>query len=203
MKRNNTLKVNEIFCSLQGEGQRAGMPVVFVRLSGCNKACSFCDTKHDEGQELSIPIIIDKIEQVGKGCHRIIFTGGEPLLQLEYDTLIPFAEAGFDIGLETNGSLPLPDGVSFEYVSVSPKVDVRTLKRNFRYYEINEIRYPLAAGQTPPHIMDLPEAEAYFVSPIFDGNTPIQANIDWCAQFCKDNPEWRLSIQIHKILGFA
>lgn len=200
--KNNTLKVNEIFYSLQGEGQLAGMPVVFVRLSGCNKACYFCDTKHETGEELSIPIIISRIKELTQDCGMVIFTGGEPLLQLDSDAVEAFIRAGYNVGLETNGSLPIPEGVQFDYVSVSPKVPPMELKKNFPQ-GANEIRYPLAAGQTPPPLHILPDAERYYVSPLFNQNLPQKEVIDWCVQFCKDNPDWSLSIQLHKILGFA
>ena len=72
------------FYSLAGEGANTGMPVVFVRLSGCNKVCSFCDTAHESGEELSIPIIISRVKVLTQDCGMIIFTGGEPLLQLDF-----------------------------------------------------------------------------------------------------------------------
>jgi 7-carboxy-7-deazaguanine synthase len=200
--KSNTLKVNEIIFTLQGEGQLAGMPVVFVRLSGCNKACYFCDTKHETGEELSIPIIISRVKTLNPDCTMVIFTGGEPLLQLDSEVVEAFIRAGYNVGLETNGSLPIPDGVQFNYISVSPKVTPMEVKKNFPQ-GTNEIRYPLKHGQTPPPLHILPDAERYYVSPVFRGNTLIKQNVDWCIQFCKDNPQWSLSIQLHKILGFA
>lgn len=200
--KNNTLKVNEIIFTLQGEGQLAGMPVIFVRLSGCNKVCPFCDTAHETGEELSIPIIISRVKTLNPDCTMVIFTGGEPLLQLDSEVVEAFIRAGYNVGLETNGSLPIPDGVQFNYISVSPKGTPMEVKKNFPQ-GTNEIRYPLKHGQTPPPLHILPDAERYYVSPIFRGNTLIKQNVDWCIQFCKDNPQWSLSIQLHKILGFA
>ena len=113
-----------------------------------------------------------------------------------------FIRAGFNVGLETNGSLPIPEGVQFDYVSVSPKVTPMELKKNFPQ-GANEIRYPLQHGQTPPPLHILPDAERYYVSPVFRDSLPIKQNIEWCVAFCKDNPDWSLSIQSHKILGFA
>mgnify|MGYP000855462852 CR=1 FL=1 len=196
------LKVNEIFYSLQGEGAQTGKPVIFVRLSGCNLKCSFCDTKHEEGSEMTLDTILTKVKEQSTVCNYIIFTGGEPLLQLDREAVEAFIRAGYSVGLETNGSLPIPDGVQFDYVSVSPKVTPMELKKNFPQ-GTNEIRYPLTHGQTPPPLHILPDAERYYVSPVFRGNTLIKQNVDWCIQFCKDNPQWSLSIQLHKILGFA
>jgi len=198
----NKLKVNEIFYSLAGEGANTGMPVIFIRLSGCNKACPFCDTEHKSGEELTIPIIYNRIKELTTKCNSIIFTGGEPLLQLNAEIVCEFQHLGFWIGLETNGSIKPDAGCCFDYVSVSPKVPPMELKANFPS-GVNEIRYPLQFGQIPPPLHLLPIADKYYISPIFDGLKKIQPNIKWCLDFCKDNPDWCLSIQSHKILGFA
>ena len=198
----NSLKVNEIFYSLAGEGANVGRPVVFIRLSGCNMKCPFCDTLHRQGRFISIPIIIEEIKRKAKNCNYIIFTGGEPLLQLNPEIVEQFLRQGFKIGLETNGTLPIPKEAHFDYITVSPKVEALTVKNNFPR-GVNEIRYPLAFGDAPPPLHLLPYADRYYVSPLFDGVLKNQINIGWCVTFCKEHPVWSLSVQLHKILGFA
>lgn len=201
MKNSGILKVNEIFYSLQGEGAMTGTPAVFVRLSGCNKFCSFCDTRHEEGTEMGILDMLGMIKTTYCDSNWIIFTGGEPLLQLDFFTIDSSHLAGYKVALETNGSLPIPSGCFFDYITVSPKVSPSELKRNFPY-GVSEIRYAIAHGQTPPPLHLLPDAGNYFVSPIFSKKRMVQRNVNWCVDFCKKNPEWRLSIQSHKLLNF-
>jgi 7-carboxy-7-deazaguanine synthase len=102
------MKINEIFTSIQGETSFAGLPFTFVRLTGCNLRCSYCDTPYayEEGVEWSIDQVLAEIHQ--KGIARIVLTGGEPLLQNETPTLCSLmAEKGFSVLLETNGSMPI------------------------------------------------------------------------------------------------
>jgi 7-carboxy-7-deazaguanine synthase len=102
------MKINEIFNSIQGETSFAGLPFTFVRLTGCNLRCSYCDTPYayEEGVEWSIDQVLAEIHQ--KGIARIVLTGGEPLLQNETPTLCSLmAEKGFSVLLETNGSMPI------------------------------------------------------------------------------------------------
>jgi len=197
----NKLKVNEIFYSLQGEGANTGMPVIFIRLSGCNKNCSFCDTDHKQGVLMDIHEIYDWLLHFS-ACNKVIFTGGEPLMQLTPDHTDFFTKVGYSIGLETNGTLPLYKGevnFDFDYVSVSPKINAQAICQNFLNNEVNEFRYAIAKNQTPPDIQDLPIADAYFISPICDGDGIIQENVDWCIQFCLSHPRWQLSVQSHKL----
>ena len=102
------LKVNELFYSIQGESSHAGRPCVFVRLTGCNLRCSYCDTRYayDEGQNLEIDEIIDRVTSYQ--CRLIEITGGEPLIQKETPELIhQLLERGFEVLLETNGSIDI------------------------------------------------------------------------------------------------
>lgn len=201
------LKVNEIFYSLQGEGAQTGKPVIFVRLSGCNLKCSFCDTKHEEGSEMTLDTILTKVKEQSTVCNYIIFTGGEPLLQLNVESLQFFYDAGYNIGLETNGTMPIPlsmrDLVS--YITISPKKIDETLKVNFKNIYIDEIRVPLMNGQriTDDQFKLLPDARKYYISPIFEDSAKnIVCNVHWCLDYCKDNPIWNFSVQLHKLLMF-
>ncbi|MDR1223165.1 MAG: 7-carboxy-7-deazaguanine synthase QueE [Tannerella sp.] len=183
------LRVNEIFCSIQGEGANAGMLAVFIRLAGCNLKCPFCDTRHEDYREMTVAEIITEIK--GYKCNTVIWTGGEPSLQLTDEILINFMPA-FNC-IETNGSNPVSGLI--DYVACSPKVGTELLNRNFK--RVNEFRYPVKAGDTLPDISLLPAADDYFVSPI----DVSRENVDYCLKLIKENPVWRLSVQIHKLLN--
>lgn len=129
-----TLKINEIFFSAEGEGLRQGEPTIFVRLSGCNLRCSFCDTKYawEEGRELTVPEILSNIVGISKRWPAgwVSLTGGEPLLQ----DLRPLARAlhktGFLIQVETNGTRPL--NFPADWLTVSPKPPAYMVSRDLR-----------------------------------------------------------------------
>ena len=201
------LKVKEIFHSIQGEGAHAGEASIFIRLSGCNQNCSYCDTDWAGGDSMSVEEIYEKI-RIGIKSKRIIWTGGEPLLQLDSAIIRYFNYRGYKQSIETNGSIPLPRGL--DYVVCSPKVDEKTINENFEDGEINEFRYPIGifeeALYEPPKIYDLPSADYYFVSPIFVGEPHKrlkmdEKNLEIAIKFIKHNPKWRLSIQQQKIWG--
>ena len=114
------MKINEIFYSLQGEGIQTGVPTIFIRFTGCNLRCKWCDTKYayDEGEDLSIDQIIEKIKSYPST--QICVTGGEPLLQDELSTLIQrLIELKYDINLETNGSIHIGNLPFFEKLFIS------------------------------------------------------------------------------------
>ena len=113
-------RVNEIFYSLQGEGFWTGTPMVFVRFSGCNLRCPFCDTDHREGRPMRVEEIVQAVRAAGS-CKRVCLTGGEPLLQLDRELVDALHQAGYTLHLETNGTRPVPEGV--DWVTLSPKED--------------------------------------------------------------------------------
>ena len=110
-------KINEIFYSLQGEGFHTGTPAVFVRFSGCNLRCSFCDTRHEEGVMMTDEEIVEKVSSFP--ARMVILTGGEPSLWIDKALISRLREAGKQICIETNGTRPLPDGI--DWVTCSPK----------------------------------------------------------------------------------
>jgi len=194
----NKLKVVEIFYSIQGEGANTGMPAIFIRLSGCNLNCWFCDTEWHKYIEMSIPDILNNIQQYP--CKNIIWTGGEPTLQLTDEILSHFE--GYYHCIETNGTHPVPSRI--DYISCSPKVSPATLKRNFLF--IDELRFPLNKNEKLPAIEELPRAKNYYISPLFLGTDKErkdlnQENIDYCIDYILHNPGWKLSIQLHKLLN--
>jgi 7-carboxy-7-deazaguanine synthase len=119
-------KVVEIFLSVQGEGFDVGSPALFVRFSGCNLNCGFCDTEFDEYEELSddqlISRILDKVSENGREGFLLVFTGGEPLLSLDVSFVERVKSFGFDVAVETNGTVyDLPVLSFVDRVVVSPK----------------------------------------------------------------------------------
>ena len=200
------LKVNEIFYSLQGEGRHTGKPAIFVRLSGCNMNCKFCDTDWVLGDQYTLEEILIQISDLP--CKHIVWTGGEPLLQLNKESIQFFKKAGFTQSVETNGTLPIIKGL--DYVACSPKVGVDALNKNFKHYDVDEFRFVIGRinrkEYKPISIGQLPLAIDYYVSPLFDGelHERLQAdkdNIEKAVLFVKRNPKWKLSIQTHKLLG--
>lgn len=195
--------VKEIFYSLQGEGVRAGTPNVFVRFAGCNLHCSVdkegfdCDTDFSKGEKMSALQIRALVEHLGKGCKSVIFTGGEPALQLDQELVDRFPRGdGWYLAIETNGTKVL--GVNLDWITVSPK------NTDLHLYWANELKYVVAEGMLPPRMEDPPiVAEHYLLSPAFHpGKGEVnRANLDWCIKLCLANPRWRLSVQQHKAWG--
>ena len=192
------LNIVEIFYSIQGEGANTGMPAIFIRLGGCNLQCWYCDTEWHHYKEMSIPEILSAIAHYN--CKNIIWTGGEPTLQLTNDILRSFN--GYYHCIETNGTNPVPSLI--DYISCSPKVSPAQLKQHFTY--IDEIRFPFSKGDILPSIEELPSAKHYYISPLFLGaeNERMernQENIDYCLDYILQHPGWKLSIQLHKLLN--
>lgn len=189
------LQVNEIFYSLQGEGGRAGQASIFIRLAKCNLACSFCDTDFEFGKEMSLDEILDEIKLFG--CKWIIWTGGEPTLQLTDEIVDFFKKHNFLQAIETNGTRKVPNGI--DYIACSPKLHFDRIKELIP--EVNELRFPMKKGDPLPDIAILPKSSRYLLSPIFDEGKVIQENIDYCVSLIKKNPAWALSLQMHKLIG--
>lgn len=195
------MKVSEIFYSLQGEGSRAGQPSIFVRLSGCDLACGFCDTEFESGEELSADELLNAIElavtktgaKVQPGMW-IVWTGGEPCLQLRREHIAFFYERGFMQAIETNGNHVPPEGL--DLVCCSPKVAEHVLAKNFPN-GVDELRYVRHSGQ-PGVPQPKVTARRLYLSPMFKGNLPDPDNVKHCIQLCLENPNWTLSIQSHK-----
>ncbi|MDR2586374.1 MAG: 7-carboxy-7-deazaguanine synthase QueE [Prevotellaceae bacterium] len=185
-------KINEIFYSIQGEGANVGMPAIFVRFSGCNQTCAFCDTDHQPFFEYSEQRIREDVENLQKenNCKNIIWTGGEPTLQLEDNMLFYFVNKGYRNYIETNGTGVVPK--LMDYITYSPKEgSIVVLKR------VDEVRIPISAGMNLPEIENLPKAKNYFISPIDVSDK----NIKYCLELIKRNSRWKLSAQMHKLLN--
>ena len=194
-----TYRLTEIFYSLQGEGVRAGTAVVFVRFAGCNLRCTVetagydCDTDHSCKMVLTAQQIRDKCYGIWRGCggkHCVVFTGGEPALQLDDELLGAFE--GWHKAIETNGTLSLPVGL--DWVTVSPKPQAIT-----KLGSCDEVKCVVGAGGRLP--IPLIRADDYLLSPAFKGLEPDREAIARCVELVKENPKWRLSVQLHKMVG--
>lgn len=190
------LNVNEIFYSLQGEGGRQGEASIFIRLTRCNLKCDFCDTDFNEGQDMTVQEIIDTIDHYP--CKWIIWTGGEPTMQLTEEILLFFKKEGYLQAIESNGHYPLSP--ILDYTVCSPKGKYEYAKKINS--EVDEVRIPIKEGGSIPTIENLPLAKFYFLSPIFENDSlQTKRNINYCVEQIKLNPRWRLSLQIHKLIG--
>jgi 7-carboxy-7-deazaguanine synthase len=193
------INVNEIFCSLQGEGSRAGSLNIFIRLQGCKakNACYAagvrCDTEFESGRTWLLPQLFEFLEQFD--CRNIIWTGGEPAQQLTDDIVAQFKAAGYFQAIETSGLFATPEGL--DYITVSPKVAEHVVAKNFTH--VNELRYVRNESQGIPS--PAVTADHYFLSPHFDGGQINDAAVRHCINLIKENPTWKLSLQLHKLLN--
>ena len=192
-----TLNVNELFYSLQGEGYRAGQPSIFVRLAGCDLTCGFCDTEFESGVALTPLELHLRIKDMAPRCNWIVWTGGEPALQLTDAHVDFFKCQGYQQAIETNGNHPMPGGL--DWIACSPKVAEHVVKKNHPA-GVDELRYVRHANQfgIPEPLV---EANEYYLSPMFDGDKPNAENLTHCINLCLKNPKWNLSIQSHKLIS--
>jgi len=174
-------KINEIFYSIQGEGFFTGTAAVFVRFSGCNLSCDFCDTQHQEGEMMSKEEILVKIARYPS--KHLIFTGGEPSLFLDVDFVQFFKNDGYFIQIETNGTHPVPQNI--DWVTCSPK-------ENLLLKEANELKV-VYTGQNLSKFENF-SATYRYLQPCSMKNT--KEIID----YIEANPQWKLSVQLHKLL---
>jgi 7-carboxy-7-deazaguanine synthase (Cx14CxxC type) len=207
-----TYSIKEIFYTLQGEGVHAGRPAVFCRFSGCNlwtgresdraKAiCQFCDTdfvgtdgelggKFSDSASLA-HTIASLWPDTYAASKYVVFTGGEPLLQLDAALIDSMHVAGFEVAIETNGTLPVPPGV--DWICVSPKMGSQLVVR-----QGNELKVVIPqAGQVLADYETL-DFEHFFVQAM-DG-PQLADNLKLAIDTCKRNPKWKLSLQTHKLL---
>lgn len=191
MSATKTYRVNEIFYSLQGEGYWSGTPMVFVRLSGCNLTCPFCDTDHREG------VMMEAEEIAGAALrhpsHRICLTGGEPSLQADEALIAAFHRCGFRVHIETNGTRPLPPGI--DWITLSPKEAPVVLQR------ADEIKL-VYTGDESSIAEWLGMDGEHFLQPCDTLDAAKNRSLtERCIAYIKKNPEWRLSLQTHKLLN--
>ena len=207
--------VKEIFYSLQGEGAHAGRPAIFCRFTGCNlwsgkekhradAVCQFCDTDFvgtdgDGGGSFKNAMALAKAvvsywpESITDVIHPyVICTGGEPLLQLDKDLIEAFHNEGVEVAIETNGTIPVPEGI--DWVCVSPKSGSTVVVE-----QGDEIKlvYP-QEGHQPSDFVHL-NFEHFFLQPMFDEDE--NDHVKETIEYCLTHPRWSLSLQSHKLLG--
>lgn len=188
-----TYKINEIFYSIQGEGYNAGYPAVFVRFSGCNLACPFCDTDHSQYTEMTAEQIRQAVEEADGGKETmVVLTGGEPTMQItEEENLFPLPCSRF-IAIETNGTNPVPTWV--DWVTVSPKLNTPFDKLP-AFDEVKLLYQPEHVGYIQQFNRD---GIIAYIQPLEQNG---EYNFAECIQFVKDNPQFKLSLQTHKLIG--
>lgn len=185
------MRVNEIFYSLQGEGRHVGTPAIFIRFSGCNQRCSFCDTEHEQGEELTEEDILERIKDFP--ARHVVITGGEPTLQLTSSLVDKLHSAGKFVQIETNGSVALPEGCRVDWVTCSPKGLPVMLHR------IDELKV-VYRGQDMSQY-DKFEAKEYYLQPCdVKDEAKNECYTSETINYIKSNPKWKLSLQTQKIL---
>jgi len=188
-------RINEIFYSIQGEGAFAGTPAVFVRFSGCNLSCPWCDTDHEHAEEMTRDELENAVGELLKDHEGaiVVLTGGEPTLQLREDEPLFF---GFRprICIETNGTRPVPGWV--EWITVSPKNelplrDIVPIPSELKFvFEPEHIPYYLSMQEADCRLSIQPLARR-------DGTT----NLREALEFVLAHPRFKLSVQLHKLIG--
>lgn len=188
-------KINEIFYSLQGEGYHTGTPAVFVRFSGCNLRCPFCDTSHEEGRFMTAEEIVTAISAYSSRF--TVITGGEPSLFLTDELVSALHACGRYIAVETNGTHTLPDGI--DWVTCSPKYDVIPPAK-VCLTKCNELK--VVYTRQDMRIYDSVIADWRFLQPCDTGNArENRLLLHEAIEYCKSHPSWRLSLQTHKLIN--
>jgi 7-carboxy-7-deazaguanine synthase (Cx14CxxC type) len=206
--------VKEIFYTLQGEGAQAGRAAVFCRFAGCNlwsgreadraaAVCRFCDTdflgvdgagggRFDSAEELATAIEQKWPGDSKLGQRFVVCTGGEPLLQLDASLIAALRGRGFEIAVETNGTIAAPEGL--DWLCVSPKAGAGLVQRSG-----DELKLVFPQDGADPARFEMLSFRHFFLQPM-DGPSR-EANTGLALRYCLDHPQWRLSLQTHKILG--
>lgn len=191
------MKVNEIFYSLQGEGHYTGTPTVFVRFSGCNLRCWFCDTDFLSGQEMTEDEILAEVLRYP--THYVVITGGEPTLQLTASLVNALHAHGRYVMMETNGTHPLPDDCPVDWITCSPKL-VNGAVAPIRLTRIDELK--VVFEQQNMSLYEGISATEYRLQPCDTGNVDRNREIiKLTLDFILQHPQWKLSLQTHKILN--
>ncbi|MES2254460.1 MAG: 7-carboxy-7-deazaguanine synthase [Pseudomonadota bacterium] len=208
-----TYSVKEIYYTLQGEGAQTGRAAVFLRFAGCNlwsglekdrdhATCQFCDTdfvgtdgpnggKFSDAPSLARAVRAQWPAHV-RGKPYVVCTGGEPLLQLDRAAVAAFKEQDFEIGIETNGTLLPPPGI--DWICVSPKADAeQKLKRG------DELKLVYPQEKASPERFVDQDFTHFFLQPMDGAQRTV--NTEAATAYCLSHPQWRLSLQTHKLLG--
>ena len=184
-------RVNDIFYSLQGEGRNTGRAAIFIRFAGCNLKCPFCDTDFAQYEDMSDEDILNRIKSYPS--HFVVLTGGEPSLQVDRQLVDLLHKHGYELAMETNGTHPIVDGI--DWITCSPKGNT-VIKR------CNELKYIFEENTQHPDDHGI-SAEYKYLQPCDVQNTERNAQIvKRCFDYILQHPEWRMSLQTHKLVGF-
>ncbi len=207
----STYKVKEIYYTLQGEGARTGRPAVFLRFTGCNlwsgreedrgeAVCQFCDTDFIgmdgtlggkyHADDLAGQVL--KLWPSNKDQRYVVCTGGEPLLQLDEDLINALHQRGFEVGIETNGTITVPKGV--DWICVSPKANTEVVVTRG-----SELKLVVRQQGIIPESFENWDFQHFYLQPM-DGPY-VKEFTQWATEYCLQHPKWKLSIQTHKLLG--
>ncbi len=206
--------VKEIFYTLQGEGLQAGRPAVFCRFTGCNlwtgrekdrerAVCRFCDTDFvgtdgpGGGRFGTALELAEAVSRAWRGADEgagklVVCTGGEPLLQLDAPAIAALKASGFQVAVETNGTIEAPQGL--DWVCVSPKANASLVQRSG-----DELKLVFPQAEAAPELFEGLAFDHFLLQPM-DGPR-IEENTRLAVEYCLSNPRWRLSLQTHKFLG--
>jgi 7-carboxy-7-deazaguanine synthase (Cx14CxxC type) len=206
-------KIKEIYYTLQGEGFHTGRPAIFCRFSGCNlwsgreedrhKAiCQFCDTDFWGtdgilGGRYSGKELLEQIKELWPEDFRnhpifVVCTGGEPMLQIDQELIDIFHEGGIHIAIETNGTLKVP--ATIDWICMSPKAGTEIIQQSG-----NEIKIVQPQMGIDPKDFEEMDFDHFFIQPLDDEAQ--EDNIQEAIRYCLDNPKWKLSLQVHKVLN--
>lgn len=203
------LKIKEIFYSIQGEGRHAGRAAIFIRFSGCNLECDFCDTIHEEGSEMSTEELITVVKHLHKGSivrPMIVLTGGEPFIQntSSLKTLVnELLKHKYYIAIETNGTQNIEVDVlkTLDWITVSPK-EICKYHTSLSPQFINEIKLVVTKDVTKEvidamHLKFCDKVSYFYLQP--ESNK--EESINKCITFIKEDPRWQMSVQLQKVLS--
>jgi len=211
-----TYTVREIYYTLQGEGARTGRPAVFLRFAGCNlwsgreqhraeAVCRFCDTEFvgtggpGGGKFAAASDLADAVASAWPAPHAhrsryVVCTGGEPLLQLDAAAVEALHAAGFEVGVETNGTIAAPPGI--DWLCVSPKGSAPLAQTSG---DELKLVYPQLEAEAQPERFESLGFTHFYLQPLDD--EACDANIRATIDYCLAHPRWNLSLQTHKVLG--
>jgi len=219
----NSYRINNIFYSLQGEGRNTGRAAAFVRFAGCNLRCPFCDTEFDSYREMTADEILQEIARLSSfysplSSLFIVLTGGEPTLQVDEHFVDLLHQEGYEVAMESNGTRPAPHNL--DWLTISPKMvdGGRSMVDGGRSMVDGEGKAPdeikivfeentaemLSSPASPLSslLSPLPSPPLLYLQPCDTGDSARNAFIlQQCISYIKQHPQWRLSLQTHKLIG--
>ncbi len=213
-----TYSAREIYYTLQGEGAQTGRAAVFLRFAGCNlwtgrekdrarAVCKFCDTefvgtdgpgggKFRTAEELAVAVASHWHAASKQNKPYVVCTGGEPLLQLDDQAIEALHEHGFEVGIETNGTLTSPAGA--DWICVSPKAGAAVVQISG---DELKLVYPQQEREAQPERFEGLDFDHFFLQPLDDERR--DSNTKATIEYCLEHPQWKLSLQTHKLIGIA